>query len=207
MKILNYYIFALALALFSFHDTHGQSYGITDLHKFMQLNADTTFILEYQSGWLLPPQYWLVSKKGDTTTAYIYDLPPKYNVLMPKSIRSAIYRSNGFNPSRKIEINQFFRPVPTPAKYKGKIWDILMKEEPWQIPDDKVDGTRCPPNKNRVEIEDGGSVNLYLITAKEIKTLSFYAPHFYEEKCPGRKGRQSIIRIDKLFRDLFERFP
>lgn len=203
MKIVRYYILALALALFSFQSARAQSYGITDLHKFMQAHADTTFILTYESGWLLPPKYLLLSKKGDTTTAYIYEVPYKTDILMPNAIRLALYKVNGFNPIDKIEVNKFFRAFRMPVKYKGKIWNMLMEEKPWQIPDDKVDGYGCPPGKNGSEIFDGGTTKLYLITSKEIKTLSFYAPDFYEKECPGRKGRQSILRIDRLLGDLF----
>lgn len=203
MKILRYYFLALALALFSFQSARAQSYGMTDLHKFMQVHADTTFMLTHESGWLLPPKYWLISKKGDTTTAYIYEVPFKTNILMPNSIRRTLNKINGFNPMDKIEVNKFFRAFVTPAKYKGQIWKMLMNEKPWEIADDKVDGYGCPPEKNGSEIFDGGTIKLYLITSKEIKTLSFYAPDYYEKECPGRKGRQSILRIDRLLGDLF----
>jgi hypothetical protein len=204
MKLFRNLSLILYLAIFSTLEIYAQANGITPLHKFMQLNADTTFILEHQSGWLGPPKYLILSKKGDTTTAYIYDTPPKANVLMPNSIRSAIHKANGYNPNRNIEVNQFFRPVPMPNEFDGKAWKMLLAERPWNISDDKVDGRGCPPKKDRSEIDDGGTTNLYLITAGEIKTLSFYAPDFYEKECPGRKGRQSILKIDQLFSELFK---
>ena len=203
MKLFRNFSLIVLFAFLSYLETHAQANGITPLHKFMQLNADTTFVLEHQSGWLGPPRYLMLSTKGDTTTAYIYGQPQKNNVQMPNSIRSAIHKANGFDPNRKIEVNQFFRAVPVPAAFKGKAWPALIGEKPWNISDDSVDGRGCPPKKDRSEIADGGTTNLYLITAGEIKKLSFYAPDFYEKQCPGRKGRQAILRIDKLFSDVF----
>ncbi|MET4542918.1 hypothetical protein ABIE26_000223 [Pedobacter africanus] len=201
---LKIYSLLLFFGLIPFLDVNAQTNGITPLHKFMQVNADTTILLEHASGWIGPPQYWILSKKGDTTTAYIYDLPHKADALVPNAIRKAIQKASGFDPLRKIEVNQFFRPVAMPGRLKGKAWAILMAERPWSISDDKVDGRGCPPKKDRSVILDGGTTNLYLITKGEIKKLSFYAPAFYEEQCPGRKGRQSILRIEKFFSDLFK---
>lgn len=80
----------------------------------------------------------------------------------------------------------------------------IKKNDPWQLADDKRDGEGCPPSvKDKYEIFDGGTILLYLISKSEIKTLSFYAPDFYEEKCPGGKGRQHILAIDALFSSLF----
>jgi hypothetical protein len=50
-------------------------------------------------------------------------------------------------------------------------------------------------------IYDGGGLNLYLITSTEIKLLYFYAPGFYEKYCKGRIGRQSVLKIEALFRE------
>lgn len=194
------------LVLLSFLSSNAQIRGITPLHKFMQVNADTTLMFEYESNWLGPPKYWLMSKKGDTTTAYIYDTAFKNNnVLMPRSVRTAINKVNGHETWEKIEVNHFFKPVKTPEEFKGKIWGMLMSEQPWNIADDNVDGHGCPiKGQNSHEISDGGCIKLYLITAKEIKTLAFYAPGFYEEHCPGRKGRKSILKIEKIFNEFFK---
>ncbi|MFD2288645.1 hypothetical protein ACFSOV_21225 [Pedobacter petrophilus] len=69
----------------------------------------------------------------------------------------------------------------------------MLKQKPWQINDDSIDGESCPNTKNGYDknIYDGGWINLYLIFKINIKRLYFYAPQYYEkEVCPGREVRQ-----------------
>ena len=53
-------------------------------------------------------------------------------------------------------------------------------------------------------ISDGGDVHLYLLTKNEIKQLHFYAPDYYNEKCPGRKGRTTLLELMRLFDSNFK---
>lgn len=201
---LKFSFLILFISLFPFVNSQAQRRDITPLHKFMQLHADTTFMLELPSGWVEPPHYRLFSKKGDTVTAYIYEVFYKKGIPMPRSIRNKLSKVNGYNPRDTVDVNKFFRPVPMRSRYQGKLWPILMEEQPWSILDDKIEGTGCPKSgKTDHLIYDGGTINLYLITAKEIKLLSFYAPDFYEQHCPGRKGRKFILKIKDIFDDFF----
>lgn len=81
------------------------------MHQFLQLNADSTIILEHGSSWISPPKYWILSKKGDTTTAYSYGIDSKNNILMPRAIKNALARINSYSVINKIDVNQFFKPI------------------------------------------------------------------------------------------------
>lgn len=184
---------------------HAQVRGITPLHKFMQMNADTTLILEHESGWLSTPKYWLLSKKGDTITAYTYEDSDNRKILMPEAIRQKLIKVHNYAESIDVGVNRFFQAVPISKNELSKLWDKVLKEAPWKINDDTVDGKGCPidVNKEQFNIDDGGTIHLYLVSKTAIKTLTFYAPSFYEKHCPGRKGRKAILNIDKSFFTFF----
>ncbi|MDQ0964631.1 hypothetical protein QFZ20_000034 [Flavobacterium sp. W4I14] len=73
------------------------------------------------------------------------------------------------------------------------MWLNISKFKPWQLLDDK-----SYPECSAV-IMDGGHSIMHLITKKEIKTLIYYAPYYYEKQCPGNKNRQGIVGIERLF--------
>lgn len=190
-----------------------QKRGITAMHTFMQLNADTTFILEFKTNWhSFGPEYYLLSKKGDTISCYTYkDLRKPIRTLMPERISWAILIKNTNNiASVPVDINIHFNPFEIQRDSVLKFWKDVLTLSPFIIKDDLIDGEGCPPIKNidgttqKINVYDGGDVKIYLITKDKIKELSFYAPESYEKICPGREGRIVTLKIMKLFKERFK---
>lgn len=185
--------------------------GITPLHEFFRTHADTTIILQYESSWLRTPEYFIISKKGDTISSYTYKALPKIDkrIILPRAIG---YKLNQRNKSdmfnTPVDINLYFNPKYLSPDTLIQFWASIMKFSPWRIKDESVDGNGCPlpqgNNKNKKFIEDGGRIILDLITTDGSKRLNFYAPEFFEEVCPGRTGRKSAIEISKLFKTYFK---
>lgn len=182
---------------------------ISPMHEFLMKNSDTTFVLKYESNWLVAPEYLIISKKGDTITAYTYKSNPGIDkrIILPHSIAYALYKRNKFDIMKAaVDINFYFNPIYFPQDTLKMFWNSIMDVSPFKIKDDTIEGKGCPiiNNKNQKRIDDGGGIALDLITKEGTKRLSFYAPEFFEEVCPGRNGRKSIITISKLFTRLFK---
>lgn len=184
--------------------------NIAPLYKFMQVNADTTIVIEQVTNWVTTsPEAYLLSKKGDTLNCYIYrDLVYSRNRgnLIPTNVRRSMRKVH----ERKIltepmDVNEFFNVGAVNQKTLKKLWKKIQGIKPWTLSDDKVDGEGCSLNQDaRPVIYDGGGLNLYLITPSEIKLLYFYAPEFYEKHCKGRRGRKSVLKIEALFREYLQ---
>lgn len=186
---------------------------ITPMHKFMQANADSTIVLEFTTNWIHYPQYFLLSKKGDTLTCYVYKSNTKLNSSLspaPKKIRQQIIKNNSKIFSEPVDINLYFNIYKMTSVQVKAFWDEVAALKPWTLKDDSTEGKGCPaaPHKN-TEIEDpviydGGGIRLSLITNTGIRFLEFYAPDYYEKNCPGRPGRIAINHISKLFQSNFK---
>lgn len=184
-----------------------QKTASTTIHTFLQKNADSTIIFKYESNWIQPPEYFILSKKVDTITAYFYKSFYKTKINMPDKIRDSLYKINKYYESNNVSVNRFFIPKYLTDEDLLVFWRALLKQHPWQINDDSIDGKNCTNTKKGFykNISDGGGISLYLITKNNIKHLYFYAPKYYEkELCPGRKGRQAILEIEALFKTYFK---
>lgn len=182
---------------------------VTPMHEFLKKNADTTFILKYESNWLHAPEYFIISKKGDTISSYTYRSGPKIDkrITLPRNIAYKLHQRNSLDiVHTPVDINFYFNPKYLHQDTLMQFWTSIMKLSPWKITDDSVDGEGCPLiNGNKKHISDGGGIMLDLITKNGIKNLYFYAPDFFEkEGCPGRPGRKSILGISKLFSTYFK---
>lgn len=176
------------------------------LQLFLQANADSTIIFQYELYSVQLSPYYILSKKADTITAYTYKALPKLDkrIRLPRSIGAKIRHRNYIAINLvPIDVNIYFQPVYFSPKKLLNFWKNITKENPWQLADDSVDGHACidsQGNRTGNYIYDGGGIYLYLITKNEIKKLDYYAPQFFEkEVCPGRKGRISILKIEQLF--------
>jgi len=184
--------------------------NITPMHKYLQENADTTILMERMNYRINRPIYFIVSKVGDTISIYQYKQLKELDkrIMLPKAIAYKLYKRNRLNYlNEPADINIYFNPIYLNRDSSIFFWQSLLKQEPWQINDDSVDGESCPNAKNGYDknVYDGGGISLYLITKNNIKRLYFYAPQYYEkEVCPGRKGRQAIIKIENLFKIYFK---
>lgn len=182
---------------------------VAPILKFLQKNADSSFVFEHCSSWLrYAPEYLILIKKQDTLSAFVYDgnyrKDEKFN-LLPKVFRDTLLRKNReMRIMTPIGINHLFTPKYLEADSLRVFWRSLIKLNLWNITDDTVDGIGCPISNDRdnngLETDQNG-MRLYLITKTQIKALEFYAPLQAEEICPGRKGRQTILKVEKVFQD------
>lgn len=186
--------------------------GITSMHTYLQQHADSTIIFKYTSNWITArPEFKIISKKGDTITRYLYKFGNK-PAKMPRTMRDTISKihkpadmRNEFREFYKIGINKYFNVLYSNDEAIKTFWKEIQNLTPWNINDDSVEGEGCPPNEKgeKYEIYDGGGILLFLITKNEIKRLYFYAPQDYNERCPGKKGRETILDVEKIFNKYF----
>ena len=199
-------IYLFILCLFSSSIKAQNNIGITPLHKFFQKHADTSYIKT--SANQFDPEYQILSKVGDTISGYTYKSNTKLSAKLkgiPKVFREAFLNNNGnliyFIP---VDINVFFQPKYLSTDSLKQLWRKSSELEIWKVNDDKVDGEGCDVKQNQFAISDGGQIYLYLITKDNIKELFFYAPDYYNDKCPGRKGREAILKLNALFNTYFK---
>lgn len=192
-------IFILILTLHS-AIIFAQKHNAAPLYKFLKTNADSTIVMSYESAWETDPAYYMLSKKGDTINAYTYNT--RFNVdqrsIIPHNLRYRLYQ----NTQVPADVNSYFHIKYLSVNSLKSFWKDLIALQPWHIDDDKINGAGCPLEKDSLQrqIRDASFIKFHLITKKGIKELSFYAPKYYEnEICPGRAGRQTILKIEKLF--------
>jgi len=198
-------LIVLVLLSISTSFLHAQSHSITEMHKFMQVNADTTIVLSYSSNWISSNRYMLFSRKGDTLTCYqhkpIDDISVLSRVKIPSAIRKNVFYKRLNEP---VDVHGEFHLVDLKEETLGLLWRRLQRLNLWSLADDSVDGQHCPPPPpgdvaidNR--IIDSSTIHLDLITRDSIKALAFYDPFNYEKICPSRPGRLTILELEKLF--------
>ncbi|MFD0940397.1 hypothetical protein [Pedobacter boryungensis] len=180
--------------------------NIPPLYNYLQNNADSTIILTYQQDFLYPAVHFILSKQSGNVALYLYGSPYDRRGLdaIPRNIRG-FFQKRDIEISRlKVDTNSYFNPKYVKPKKAVKLWRKTMSYQPWQISDDAIDGEGCAKSGNNDnDIYDGGSISLFLITKGNIKRLYFYAPAFYDKKCPKRNGRRSILAIERLFKAYF----
>ncbi|MGN8059405.1 hypothetical protein ACTJKN_24205 [Pedobacter sp. 22163] len=205
--ILNILIYLLVFCFFSLKVKSQPYIGITPMHKFFQQHADSTYIISSRGSFDIP-NYKILSKVGDTISAYTYEsnakVGPKLREI-PKVFRDTFLKKNAnliyFIPA---DINIFFQPKYLNINSLKQFWTKSSKLKIWSINDDKIDGEGCDVRQPKYAISDGGHLYLHLITKDSIKELFFYAPDYYNEKCPGRKGRKAILELSDLFNIYFK---
>jgi len=184
--------------------------NITPMHKYLQENADSTILFERINYRINRPEYFIVSKVGDTVSIYNYQPLKEIDkkILLPKTLGYKLYKRNRLDYiNAPVDINIYFNPIYLDKDNSNLLWKSLLAQKPWEINDDSIDGESCPNAKNGYDknIYDGGGISLYLVTKNNIKRLYFYAPRYYEkEVCPGRKGRQAIIEVENIFKSYFK---
>lgn len=174
----------------------------------MQKLADTTIIIQYPSVWNHGPLLHFLSKKGDTINAYAYERPKhrKINSKVPRAIGRAILTKDYSDYANEpVALNRYFIIRNIDPDTIKKLWNDVVKLRLWEIKDDAAEGSGCPVTKTtNVFVEDGGGIYILLISRINIKPLNFYAPHDFEAFCPGRKGRQTAIKLSGLVYKIFK---
>lgn len=181
---------------------------IPPLYNYLQNNADSTIILTYEQNFLYPAVHFILSKKSDLVTLYLYDSPydRRGQDAIPRNVRSFFQKRDIEINRLKVDTNSYFNAKYVKPKKALELWRKTMSYQPWQIKDDAIEGEGCAKSEKKdYDIYDGGSISLYLITNSGIKRLYFYAPEFYNKKCPKRNGRKSILAIERLFKLYFEK--
>ncbi|MGN7990068.1 hypothetical protein ACTJKC_22195 [Pedobacter sp. 22226] len=204
---MRFIVYLFAICIFSINVKAQNNIGITPMHKFFQKNADSTYILQ-GLGTFNIPNYRILSIVGDTISIYTYKprvvLDSKLKTI-PKIFKDAFLKNNGnLIYLVPIDINVFFQPEYLKIDSLKQFWVKSSKLKMWEIKDDKIDGEGCDIKKNGDAVSDGGKIYLHLITKDSIKELFFYAPDYYNEKCPGRKGRKAILDLWDLFNLYFK---
>ncbi|WP_316809381.1 hypothetical protein [Pedobacter agri] len=174
----------------------------SNIAKTMQRLSDTTVIIQYPSIWSHGPFLLLLSKTGDTITAYEYKRPEarKVNLTVPSAIRRAMYYKDLTEyMNEQVSINRYFVEKAITLDKLRNLWNDVLRLNLWNMKDDAIEGSGCPTVKgSNLTIDDAGGIYILLISKAEIKPLNFYAPEEFEKFCPGRKGRQTAIKLSDL---------
>ncbi|KQM75231.1 hypothetical protein ASE74_20645 [Pedobacter sp. Leaf216] len=173
----------------------------------MQKLSDTTVIIQYPSIWSHAPFLLFLSKTGDTITAYEYKRPEvrKVNGKVPSAIRSVMYYKDLTEyMNEPVSINRYFVEKDISLDTLRNLWNDILRLKLWYMKDDAIEGSGCPTIKgSNLTIHDAGGIYILLISKAEIKPLNFYAPNEFEKFCPGRKGRQTAIKLSGLIGKAF----
>lgn len=176
--------------------------GVTPMHEFLQENADSTIIFHFTSNWFHIPEWFILSKKGDTLTAYHYHAVPAYDqrIMLPEAVAIKLKIRLVNMRHVTVDINDYFNPIYMEKDTINRFWQNIIQLKPWQIKDDADEGGGCPVEKGKThdDIFDAGGVIIHLITRNNIKKIYFYAPEFYQKECP-RKGRRDVLELQRLF--------
>jgi len=180
----------------------------SDIAKVMQMLADTTVIVQYPSVWARGPFLHFLSKKGDTINAYTYQRPKdrKINSKLPMTVLRAILSQDYIDYiNEDVRLNQYFAIRDINPDTLKRQWNDMLRLRLWNTKDDAVEGSGCPIAKgSNIIIHDAGGIYILLISRAEIKPLNFYAPEEFEKFCPGRKGRQTTIKLSNMMYRLFK---
>ncbi len=178
---------------------------IPPLYTYLQNNTDSTIILTYERDPVIPARHFILSKKSNIITLYLYESPydRKGKNLIPKNVRNFFQKRDMEINSLSVDTNSYFNVKYVKQKKGQDLWNKTMSFRPWQIKDDTIEGEGCSKVNKEMEsgIYDGGSISLYLITTNNIQRLYFYAPAYYDKKCPKeKKGRKVVLELERLFK-------
>jgi len=188
-----------------------QKFNSAPLFDILKKTADSTIIFSYTGIIYEYPDYYIISKTGDTVNMYTYRyknlIEPSSKVIIPRAINRIIsHRNLMMMMQEPPDINALFEVKIAEKEVLHKLWQELAKEMIWKIKDDVDDGEGCPSigdEKQPNYIYDGGGLFFKLITKDKVKDLRFYAPHHFEKYCPGRAGRISAIKVEQIIKTYF----
>lgn len=174
------------------------------IDSIFRQQMDSTIILETKNSWFHGKDALIVSKKGDTISCFSYYINimdiTKQRSGLPAALSKLIFRQVYWDFSQDIAVSPYLEVVHLSSDNTKQIWNTIRQLKLGQLADDKVDGYGCPidSSSKQVGIYDVDEYILKLITKDDIKIRNFYAPQFFEEHCPGRKGRQDFLALYQL---------
>jgi|GEM_PF-5006946 len=155
--------------------------------KRLQQNFDYSVIQSFSSSEDTGPNYYILAKKGDSLTAW------RYNKTGLGSGRSR----------RNIKTDTTLHQVEIGRGKLDSLLDIVLKNDLANVPSEAKDNYGCAFSGEKRMIYDTDAVNFILITKQEHRVITFYAPDFFEEKCPGSTARQTVIACAQAFMKTF----
>jgi len=204
---------AIVKVSFSQHFLDRYTQGITPMHKFFQQYTDSTIIVEYQvEGYT--PKYRILTKTNDIVNSYYYEpLDTTWQKISSVEVKKntplilwhMISNKKVLFKDMPADINIFFNLAPMLPDTLKKIWKDILKLKPWNLEDEKIFGYGCKNVEDPVTSENRPDI-IHLITKKEIKSLFFRSPSYFEKLCPGNKNRQAINSINEIFYKNFPKF-
>lgn len=211
MKKIRTILLLIIFPFLSFSQSKGV--GITPMHKFFQQSTDSTIIIEYSHiADSRPSFYRVLSKTGDLVQAFKYEpVDTSYYFFGRLRASMPVVLWNKFLAERAAflrspaSINIFFNYIQMDAVQTKKLWREIMSLKPWKLVDDYTYGAECKGIPAGVTIE-GGTWIIHLITKKEIKTLYYLLPEYFEKQCPGNKNRQAVVKIEEIFKRSYPLF-
>ena len=155
--------------------------------KKLQQSFDYSVIMSFSSSWDMRPNYYILAKKGDSLTAW------RYNQTGSGTSRRHVKTDTSLH---QLEIER--------VKLDSLLY-IILKNDLANVPNEEKDTYGCPIGGERYMIYDANAVKYILITKQEHREITFYAPEFFEEKCPGSVARQAVIACAQGFMKTFEK--
>jgi len=180
-------------------------YKPNPLDSFLRQQADTTLSFRLTTNFNTDIPIHYLSKKGDTVTLYRYGSSFNPYIVMPQAIRKVLFnihidrKAFGDTP----ELSRLFNAIDVPQSELCQLWKNIMTLNPGHMHDDVAEGYGCPVKKEGNTtydntIYDGVGIHLAILTKSNVKYFYFNEPEYYEKECPGRKGRKTIVAIQKL---------
>lgn len=189
--------------------TRGQGVQTTPLFDYLQETFDSSVIFYPQGSAIYGVAYFIITKKDTSHYLYTYKSPYTKAGLNPDPLKLFFVKQHIKFTQTIPDTNRFFLPQTTyhqDSILALKWRKIVVEDSVWQLPDDVALGDpKCRPGDVYYDIYDGTTDIFILITREDMKSLSFYAPGFYEECCsadiPGRKKEWDIRNH---FREMFK---
>lgn len=168
------------------------------LMLFFQNNYDSTIIYNATSSWHPEPSYSIVAKKLDRVYFFTYKSPYTWTSgrTFPGELIKKFMTEQSLYEATQPDTNRYFVPFEVNYDRRSDYWREITSYEIWQAKEVVEAPGGC-------DEEDGGTDTFYLITGKQIKTLSYYSPDFYETCRSTNIYRQTAIKTRKALEAAF----
>ncbi|WP_142526188.1 hypothetical protein [Pedobacter westerhofensis] len=125
-----------------------QRFDSAPLFDILKKTADSTIIFSYIGIVYEYPDYYMITKTGDTVNMYTYKyknlIEPSSKVIVPKAMNKLItHRNLMMMMQEPPDINALFEVKIAEKGTFNNLWNELAKEQIWKIRDDVLDGEGC----------------------------------------------------------------
>lgn len=171
---------------------HGQDIpAAPPLFLFFQQHFDSTLVYQTSSVWHDGPDLLILAKQGREMYFFTYRSP--YGGTASRYVPGKLDQQFRLRETQFYrtppDTNQYLLPQPVPPLTLDQAWKSLHPTKIWRI----RNSATHPPNVV-CGVDDADTITLHLLTHTSARTISFYAPEYYE-KCEGPDpNRQQVIR-------------